>query len=83
MSEDSIQRGRQSHSDAELLGPPDYAGSMLSDVVPAAALGLGAADALDAPMSDRARALGLDREARATIVVLIDGLGEQQLRRYS
>lgn len=83
MGEDSTRLGQASPSGSEPLGPPDYAGPMLSDVVPAAALSLGAADALDAPMSDRARALGLDRESRATIVVLIDGLGEQQLRRYS
>ncbi|MGO3179690.1 MAG: hypothetical protein ACTIJR_09035, partial [Brevibacterium linens] len=83
MSEDSTSQRQQDPSGAEHLGPPDYAGPMLSDVVPAAALSLGAADALDAPMSDRARTLRLDRESRATIVVLVDGLGEQQLRRYS
>lgn len=68
---------------APLLGPPDYTGPVLSDIVPAAALGLGAGDIFDAQARERARALGLDREARTAIVVLIDGLGEQQLREYS
>jgi hypothetical protein len=67
----------------DLLGPPDYSSPILSDVVPAAALGLGAGGIFDAEAHERARALGLDRESRTTIVVLIDGLGEQQLRRYS
>ncbi|WP_436326575.1 alkaline phosphatase family protein [Brevibacterium sp. FAM 27836] len=66
-----------------LLGPPDYSGPILSDIVPAAALSLGAGGIFDAEARERARALGLDRDSRTTIVVLIDGLGEQQLRRFS
>ncbi|UVI37402.1 alkaline phosphatase family protein [Brevibacterium spongiae] len=73
----------QTPEDSEPLGPPDYASPILSDVVPAAALSLGAGDIFDAEMRERAQALGLDRDSRTTIVVLIDGLGEQQLRRYS
>lgn len=66
-----------------LMGPPDYSGPILSDVVPAAALGLGAGEIFDDTARARARALGLDRESRTTIVVLIDGMGEQQLKEYS
>jgi hypothetical protein len=69
--------------DRPLLGPPDYSGPILSDIVPAAAVSLGAGDIFDAQMSERARSLGLDRESRTAIVVLIDGLGERQLREYS
>ncbi|WP_209325316.1 alkaline phosphatase family protein [Brevibacterium renqingii] len=68
---------------APLLGPPDYSGPVLSDIVPAAALGLGAGSIFDTEVQERARRLGLDRHSRTAIVVLIDGLGEQQLRRYS
>lgn len=68
---------------AMLLGPPDYSGPMLSDVVPAAALSLGAGDIFDDSARARAQSLGIDRESRTTIVVLIDGLGEGQLRQYS
>src|SRR5699024_2529914 len=67
---------------APLLGPPDYSGPILSDIVPAAALSLGAG-IFDAEAHERARRLGLDRESRTAIVILIDGLGERQLRRYS
>ena len=66
-----------------LMGPPDYAGPMLSDVVPAAALGLGAGEIFDDTARSRAQSLGLDRESRTTIVVLIDGMGEGQLKQYS
>ena len=70
-------------STSSLLGPPDYAGPVLSDVVPAAAVGLGAGAIFDDTARARAESLGLDRETRTAIVVLIDGLGEQQLRQYS
>ena len=66
-----------------VLGPPDYAGPMLSDVVPAAALALGAGHILDETAGRRAEGLGLDREVRTAIVVLVDGLGEQLLSRNS
>ncbi len=66
-----------------LLGPPDYSGPMLSDVVPAAALALGAGHILDGTALSRAEALGADREVRTAIVVLIDGLGERLLSRDS
>lgn len=70
-------------STSSLLGPPDYAGPILSDVVPAAALSLGAGAIFDDTARARAESLGLDRETRTAIVVLIDGLGEQQLRQFS
>ncbi|AOP53196.1 MAG: alkaline phosphatase family protein [Brevibacterium aurantiacum] len=66
-----------------LTGPPDYSGPILSDVVPAAALSLGAGEIFDDTARARAQSLGLDRESRTTIVVLIDGMGESQLRQYS
>ncbi|MDN6193408.1 MAG: alkaline phosphatase family protein, partial [Brevibacterium sp.] len=66
-----------------LMGPPDYSGPILSDVVPAAALSLGAGEIFDDNARARAQALGLDRESRTTIVVLIDGMGESQLKQYS
>lgn len=66
-----------------LTGPPDYSGPILSDVVPAAALSLGAGDIFDDTARARAASLGLDRESRTTIVVLIDGMGESQLKQYS
>ena len=66
-----------------LTGPPDYSGPILSDVVPAAALSLGAGDIFDDTARARAQALGLDRDSRTTIVVLIDGMGESQLKQYS
>ncbi|GAA1528740.1 nucleotide pyrophosphatase/phosphodiesterase family protein [Brevibacterium picturae] len=66
-----------------LTGPPDYSGPILSDVVPAAALSLGAGEIFDDTARTRAQVLGLDRESRTTIVVLIDGMGESQLKQYS
>ncbi|WP_313419866.1 alkaline phosphatase family protein [Brevibacterium casei] len=66
-----------------LLGPPDYAGPLLSDVVPAASLALGAGHILDETAGRRAEGLGLDREARTVVVVLVDGLGEELLSRNS
>ncbi|RCS93676.1 alkaline phosphatase family protein [Brevibacterium aurantiacum] len=66
-----------------LTGPPDYSGPILSDVVPAAALSLGAGDIFDDTARARAQSLGLDRDSRTTIVVLIDGMGESQLKQYS
>ncbi|MGO1362361.1 MAG: alkaline phosphatase family protein [Brevibacterium aurantiacum] len=66
-----------------LTGPPDYSGPTLSDVVPAAALSLGAGDIFDDTARARAQSLGLDRDSRTTIVVLIDGMGESQLKQYS
>lgn len=75
--------GSPTESLETLLGPPDYAGPMLSDVVPAAALALGAGHILDGTALDRAETLGADREVRTAIVVLIDGLGERLLSRDS
>ncbi|WP_453985934.1 alkaline phosphatase family protein [Brevibacterium casei] len=75
--------GSPTESLETLLGPPDYAGPMLSDVVPAAALALGAGHILDGTALGRAEALGADREVRTAIVVLIDGLGERLLSRDS
>ena len=66
-----------------LTGPPDYSGPILSDVVPAAALSLGAGEIFDDTARARAQSLGLDRESRTTIVVLVDGMGESQLKQYS
>ncbi|RBP66124.1 type I phosphodiesterase/nucleotide pyrophosphatase [Brevibacterium sanguinis] len=66
-----------------LMGPPDYSGPILSDVVPAAALSLGAGEIFDVETRRRAERLGLDREVRTAVVVLVDGLGERQLTRYS
>ncbi len=68
---------------ADLLRPPDYSGPILSDVIPAAALSLGAGGIFDDTARARARHLGIDRETRTAVVVLIDGLGESQLRQYS
>ncbi|WP_350271042.1 nucleotide pyrophosphatase/phosphodiesterase family protein [Brevibacterium sp. CBA3109] len=70
-------------SASPLTGPPDYSGPILSDVVPAAALSLGAGDIFDDTARARAQSLGLDRDSRTTIVVLIDGMGESQLKQYS
>ena len=70
-------------STSPLTGPPDYSGPILSDVVPAAALSLGAGDIFDDSARARAQSLGLDRDSRTTIVVLIDGMGESQLKQYS
>lgn len=75
--------GSPTESLETLLGPPDYSGPMLSDVVPAAALALGAGHILDGTALGRAEALGADREVRTAIVVLIDGLGERLLSRDS
>lgn len=70
-------------SAADRLRPPDYAGTLLSDVVPAAALALGAGTIFEDGVRERARRLGLDREVRTAVVVLIDGLGERLLARNS
>ncbi|SMX77982.1 alkaline phosphatase family protein [Brevibacterium antiquum] len=70
-------------STSPLTGPPDYSCPILSDVVPAAALSLGAGDIFDDTARARAQSLGLDRDSRTTIVVLIDGMGESQLKQYS
>jgi hypothetical protein len=68
---------------ASLLAPPDYGNPLISDVVPAAALSLGAGGVLDDTARERAQRLGFDREVRTAIIVLIDGLGEQLLARDS
>lgn len=60
---------------------PDYRGShLLSDLVPAAALGLGAAEVLDDTARTRAAALAPDTDLRVAVVVLVDGMGEELLR---
>lgn len=61
---------------------PDYASRpLLSDVVPAMSLTIGAGDVLDDAAAARARTIAPDREARTAVVVLIDGLGSRLLRR--
>ncbi|MCK1803816.1 alkaline phosphatase family protein [Brevibacterium sp. R8603A2] len=61
--------------------PPDYASAaLLSDLVPAAALGLGAGEILDTGVRERAARLGLDAEVRVAVVVLVDGMGARLLR---
>ena len=61
--------------------PPDYASAaLLSDLVPAAAIALGAGGILDDGARSRAARLGLDTEARVAVVVLIDGMGSRLLR---
>lgn len=59
---------------------PDYrACALLSDLVPAAALGLGAGEILDPTARSRASGLGLDAEFRVAVVALIDGMGARLL----
>ncbi|GAA4515912.1 alkaline phosphatase family protein [Brevibacterium yomogidense] len=60
---------------------PDYAGPLLSDVIPAAALAVGGEDILSPEAAARARRISPDSEARTAVVVLIDGLGSRLLRR--
>lgn len=62
------------------LSPPRYADPALADVVPAAALSLGAGQILGAEQTARARKLILPDEARVVVVVLIDGMGALLLR---
>ena len=65
----------------QLAGAPDYRHALLlSDVVPAAAITLGAGDILDAGATARALKLGFDTEDRVVVVALIDGLGAELLR---
>jgi hypothetical protein len=64
-----------------LLGAPDYRESaLLSDLVPAAALSLGAGQILDTGAAQRAARLALDSELRVAVVALIDGMGARLLR---
>ena len=68
--------------DQELRVPtPDYAGPLLSDVIPAAALAVGGADILTPQAAARAQRIAPDASARTAVVVLIDGLGSRLLRR--
>lgn len=87
MAAEPVDHAESDHAESDagraLMGPPDYAGPILSDVVPATALSLGAGEIFDPETRRRAEQLGLDREVRTAIVVLVDGLGEQQLIRYS
>lgn len=58
------------------MQPPDYTGSgLLSDIIPAAALTLGAGEIVDPGQRQRAQRVGLQTDARAVVVALIDGLG--------
>lgn len=60
---------------------PDYRNSpLLSDVIPAAAISLGAREILDDGAAERALKLGFDAEPRVMVVALIDGLGAELLR---
>ena len=57
--------------DQELRVPtPDYAGPLLSDVIPAAALAVGGADILAPEAADRAQRIAPDASARTAVVVL-------------
>lgn len=60
---------------------PDYAGPLLSDVIPAAALAVGGEHILGPEAVDRARRIAPAAAARTAVVVLIDGLGSRLLRR--
>ena len=60
---------------------PDYAGPLLSDVLPAAALAVGAEHILAPEAVARAQRIAPDASARTAVVVLIDGLGSRLLRR--
>ena len=59
---------------------PDYAGPLLSDVLPAAALAVGAEHILAPEAVARAQRIAPDASARTAVVVLIDGLGSRLLR---
>lgn len=65
------------------LDPPNYSGPIISDVVPAAALSLGAREIFDDATIQQALGLGLDTESRTAVVVLIDGMGESLLSEHS
>ncbi len=60
---------------------PDYAGPLLSDVLPAAALAVGAERILEPEAVARARRIAPDAAARTAVVVLVDGLGSRLMRR--
>lgn len=60
---------------------PDYAGPLLSDVIPAAALAVGAEHILAPEAVARAQRIAPDAAARTAVVVLIDGLGSRLIRR--
>ncbi|WGW10728.1 alkaline phosphatase family protein [Saxibacter everestensis] len=59
---------------------PDYAGGSIADVIPATADALGYGSAIGAETVDRAAAVLPLGEARSAVVVLVDGLGAEQLR---
>ena len=61
---------------------PDYENTpLLSDIIPAAALSLGAGHIVDSAARVRAEYLGLDTEARVIMVVLVDGMGYELLQQ--
>lgn len=63
------------------MQPPDYAGAgLLSDIVPAAAVTLGAGNILEDRQRVRAHRVGLDTETRVVVVALIDGMGLELLK---
>ena len=63
------------------MQPPDYAGAgLLSDIVPAAAVALGAGNILEDRQRVRAHRVGLDTETRVVVVALIDGMGLELLK---
>ena len=63
------------------MHPPDYADAgLLSDIVPAAAVTLGAGQILEDRQRERAQKVGLDLEARVVVVALIDGMGIELLK---
>ncbi|GAA2086766.1 alkaline phosphatase family protein [Brevibacterium salitolerans] len=64
-----------------LVRGPDYSGPLLSDVIPAAALAVGAEQILDAEAIARARRIAPQAAARTAVVVLVDGMGSLLLRR--
>lgn len=68
-------------ADALQVPTPDYAGPLLSDVIPAAALAVGGEHVLDAEAVARAQRIAPAASARTAVVVLIDGLGARLLRR--
>ena len=63
------------------MRPPDYADAgLLSDIVPAAAVTLGAGQILEDRQRVRAEKVGLDHETRVVVVALIDGMGLELLK---
>lgn len=63
------------------MQPPDYTGAgLLSDIVPAAAVTLGAGNVLEHRQEERAQKVGLDHETRVVVVALVDGMGLELLK---